>query len=122
MIIQWAPVHKEFLNIEEFFDETFTEKSTLNSFSDVNSAFLDELSRRLSTNTSACKNPDLLALSFWLRKSHLEEMIALFKKGISAQSKVVPRGIAFHLAPGRVHMRHHDLLLQVGDLLVAFLE
>jgi hypothetical protein len=61
--------------------------------------FINELSQYIITDINLRKYPDIVALGYWLRNSHIQKLKQNFQK--TNQIKL-PRGIAFHITPGNV--------------------
>ena len=70
----------------------------LNPFDDEVLEFLDLLSKEL---LKLKEFNELVALGFWLRKSNIEKMKKNFFKKYE-NNIVLPRGVAFHIAPSNV--------------------
>ncbi len=87
---------KEF---EQFFKRTIR---VLYPFQDVLMQFCEQLSERLFSNAASQRHPECVALAFWLRRSHLEELKAAFQSYERPQQRLVPRGAVFHIAPANV--------------------
>lgn len=66
----------------------------LKPFDDEILAFCETLSNKLAQK----KDPELLALSFWLRKSHILELKRSFEK----RGLLVQRGTVFHIPPSHL--------------------
>ncbi len=71
-------------------------------------AFLDALSRQLMADKAAKAFPDVVTLGFWLRKASLLSMRERFlpKEGMLSDSRMVGRGVAFHIAPSNVPLNY----------------
>lgn len=85
--------------IEIFFKR---KRLTFVPFESILIEFCDTLSKNLFAREEAKAFPDIAALAFWLRKSHIEELKTSF---ITQQERglfLVPRGSAFHIAPANV--------------------
>lgn len=73
----------------------------LEPFESVILEFISELSRRILSNNLYRRYPELIALAFWMRKSHLknlEEQYLEMRRG----RLLVPRGVVLHFAPSNV--------------------
>lgn len=68
---------------------------TLPPFDERVVSFCESLSQVLNDE----KDPDLIVLAFWLRKSHIREMELFFKK---KEGLLVPRGVVFHIPPSHI--------------------
>ncbi|WP_395699030.1 acyl-CoA reductase [Aquabacterium sp.] len=64
--------------------------------------FAAALSRALTTSAAARAHPELVALGFWLRPAHVKRLIDELLSGHGQQTELLPRGLAFHIAPGNV--------------------
>jgi Acyl-CoA reductase (LuxC) len=64
-------------------------------------AFLKDISKELLTNRTYREYPELAALGYWMRKSHLFDMEQRFKEKIN-EKIVRPRGVVLHFAPSNV--------------------
>lgn len=74
---------------------------TLPPFHPATLAFLRDFSKQLLTNRKYRNQPELVALGYWLRKSHLVELESKFKE--RNQGKMMkPRGTVLHFAPSNV--------------------
>ncbi len=82
-------------------DQLQIENRVLEPFSDILVDFVDDVSKSILKNTYFKKYPELMALAFWMRKSHIKKLHEYF---IQRQSKkiLLGRGIVFHLAPSNV--------------------
>ncbi|AVM73025.1 acyl-CoA reductase [Magnetospirillum gryphiswaldense] len=65
-------------------------------------AALATLSDRLLMSQSARHFPELVALGFWLRRTHLNVLAAEFARTRPAQAMAVPRGLVLHIPPANV--------------------
>lgn len=61
--------------------------------------FCEHLSQTLFSHEKIKQYPDIMALAFWLRKAHIEQLKDHF---FSTNELLVPRGAAFHIAPANV--------------------
>ncbi|QPA30693.1 acyl-CoA reductase [Thermaerobacillus caldiproteolyticus] len=64
-------------------------------------SFLQNFSKMILKDHSYRRFPELIALAYWLRKSHLTEMKELFIKRIDGRI-IRPRGVALHFSPSNV--------------------
>lgn len=64
-------------------------------------AFLQDISKELLTKRAYRSHPELIALGYWLRKSHLVELEKRFKEKYS-EKIMKSRGVALHFAPSNV--------------------
>jgi hypothetical protein len=65
-------------------------------------AFCEAFSNRIFQDPKACKLPELAALAFWLRKSHLNELQNQSQSRSASGIVLVPRGVVFHIPPANV--------------------
>ncbi len=61
--------------------------------------FCQSLSKNLFTEIDPKQNPDFIALAFWLRKGHLNQLESFFR---SKEGFRVPRGVIFHIPPANI--------------------
>lgn len=71
------------------------------AFAEESVAFCQELSSSLLHDPRAKAFPELLALGFWLRPRHLEQIAASYSDA-SGKRVRLGRGLAFHFAPNNV--------------------
>lgn len=64
--------------------------------------FCERLSQILFAEASPREYPEIVALAFWLRRSHIEALEERFQTLESPGNLLVPRGLAFHIAPANV--------------------
>lgn len=64
--------------------------------------FCEQLSQVLLTEADTQHHPELIALAFWLRKGHLADLQENFQQLSRPNELIVPRGLAFHIAPANV--------------------
>lgn len=64
-------------------------------------AFLQTVSKKILKDHSYRRYPELVALAYWLRKAHLNEMQEDFIKATD-KKVILSRGIALHFAPSNV--------------------
>lgn len=76
---------------------------SLQLFDERSLAFFQQVSAELLSNVQFRQNPEIVSLSFWLRKASLEE-IRKQNLHLTAQPAVrtVPVGLVFHVCPGNV--------------------
>jgi len=67
-------------------------------FSDISIIFLDELSKILRESAESKVFADLMAFSFWCRKSHINKL----KLEQRDRNQRLGRGLAFHITPSNV--------------------
>jgi hypothetical protein len=71
-------------------------------FADGTIAFFTEVSRRLGSSSSTAAMPDVRALAFWMRRSHLVSLKSQFEALSTPGTVRQPRGMVFHLPPANV--------------------
>jgi hypothetical protein len=71
-------------------------------FADGSLAFFAEVSRRLASSPSTAGLPDVRALAFWMRRSHLASLKGQFEALRVPGTVRLPRGIVFHMPPANV--------------------
>lgn len=64
--------------------------------------FCSELSKRILNYPGIRQFPDVLALGYWLRKSHLEAIKNRFEERLPRNAVAIPRGMVFHIPPANV--------------------
>lgn len=64
--------------------------------------FCEVLSEALFQIKPKKEYPDYIALAFWLRKSHLQQLQEDFKSKSSSDKLLVPRGLVFHIPPANI--------------------
>lgn len=72
----------------------------LGPFAEETTAFTAEVSRRLGRRARTM--PELVALSFWMRKAELTRLGERFAALETPETLLVPRGTAFHVPPANV--------------------
>ncbi len=63
--------------------------------------FIGAFSAAVLGNPELRRYPDLVALAFWMRPAHLQQLKEQFATGRSDRIRI-PRGLVFHLAPANV--------------------
>jgi hypothetical protein len=71
-------------------------------FDETAVAFCTALSAELLGSVGGSRNPQLVALGYWLRPASIEQMRRSLETLASARSIIVPRGRAFHVTPANV--------------------
>jgi hypothetical protein len=79
----------------------FRSKGPLQPFASETLNFLEALSRALMHGPDVRRFPEIVALGYWLRASHLREVREQTQPR-SPKHLLVPLGSAFHIAPGNV--------------------
>ncbi|MFQ5729431.1 MAG: acyl-CoA reductase [Waddliaceae bacterium] len=77
-------------------------KTTTQPFDTPLIEFCERLSKELFKVPKLSGYPDLAALAYWLRKTHLYEIRDRFMSLNSQNERLVPRGIVFHIPPSNV--------------------
>ena len=67
-------------------------------FSEIAIDFLDNLSKIIRESKEASNYPDLMAFSFWVRKSNIRK----FKSSYNKLDNRLGKGLAFHITPSNV--------------------
>jgi len=98
----YAPVYNGNVEIENLIGSDFISRKPLSSFQEVSVDFLSALSKKILDTSGIKKYPELVALAYWLRKANLVVIINEFKNGVNDSEILVPRGLAFHVAPSNV--------------------
>lgn len=81
--------------------EQLCKLTPLPPFSGLALEFIDAFSERLRRHPETRRHPELAALAFWMRSSHLRQIEVAFRNG-AADAVFMPRGTVFHIAPGNV--------------------
>lgn len=86
--------------------DNFIESPQLRPFEELLKSFCESLSQLLFAEADPKQYPEIVALAFWLRKSHIETLEERFRSlekfRESPSHLLVPRGLAFHIAPANV--------------------
>lgn len=98
----FAPQYNHEAVIENILNENFLRQKPLSPFDFLSIEFLSSLSKKILESKEIKNFPELVALAYWLRKSNIVSIINNFKKEINDHEIIVPRGIAFHIAPSNV--------------------
>ncbi len=98
----FVPVKDDNAALENLLNDDFINSRPLPPFDKVSTDFLTAASQKILAFKGIKKFPELVALAYWLRKSNLSSIINSFKKELPADEIIVPRGIAFHIAPSNV--------------------
>lgn len=86
-------------NLQAFFNRKLR---ALTPFEPHLMEFCATLSKELLASDKMARFPDIAALAFWLRRSHLEELKTVFFSFMGKGISLAPRGTAFHIAPANV--------------------
>ena len=94
------PEKKEIKDISELDDLLNYDSTLLPAFDEKIIDFQENLSRHLLKDKTIRKIPELVAFSFWIRKSNIMKFLST----LSQNDKIiyVPRGLVFHIAPSNV--------------------
>lgn len=77
------------------------EANLISPFDSILIEFVDDVSKSIFKYPLIKNFPELMALAFWMRKSHIKQLEEHFK--IISQNKIMlGRGIVFHIAPSNV--------------------
>ena len=87
-------------NIESI-DKLLIENRVLEPFSEILVDFVNDISKTILRDNSLKQYPELMALGFWMRKSHIKELENYFFKQ-KEKKLLLGRGIVFHIAPSNV--------------------
>ena len=82
-------------------DELNLEKNVLAPFSDILIDFVDDVSKAILKDKFFIEHAELMALAFWMRKSHIKQLNKYFLEQ-SSDKLLMGRGIVFHMAPSNV--------------------
>ena len=121
-VIQYTPVNNPDADIENIVNDKFVKQKPLSPFHETSVNFLSALSKEILEYPGVKVFPELVALAFWLRKANLSSIISPFNNKIDNSEVVVPRGVAFHIAPSNVDsifLYSWALSLLVGNLNVV---
>lgn len=82
-------------------DELLIEKRVIEPFSDILISFVNDVSKAILKDSLFRQYPELMALAFWMRKSHINELKNYFFQ--EKKDKIwIGRGVVFHIAPSNV--------------------
>jgi len=71
------------------------------AFAPIIIEFINDFSNFILSNGSYQEFPEIMALAFWLRTSHIKQLAASYQK--SREGKIMlPRGVVFHISPANV--------------------
>jgi len=85
----------------ELLDDLIINNQCLEPFSDVLISFVDAVSKAILKDKFFKDYPELIALAFWMRKSHINELHKYFLKEKNKKI-LIGRGVVFHMAPSNV--------------------
>lgn len=101
-VTSFTPSKNENAELENLFDVGFVLRKPLFPFNELSIEFLSALSQKILTAKGIKNYSELVALAYWLRKSNITSIVDSFKREIHVNELIVPRGIAFHIAPSNV--------------------
>jgi hypothetical protein len=82
-------------------DKNTIEKRVLEPFNPIIVEYINEVSSVLLKDKNLKQYPEMVALGFWMRKSHIGKLKEYFQK--SNEDKILlGRGVVFHIAPSNV--------------------
>ena len=114
MIVEQLVPARGFVELDSVFSGLDDGAGIAEPFADGTIAFFSEVSRRLGSNPATAPMPDLRALAFWMRRSHLLELERQFRDSNAPGSLRLPRGVVFHIPPANV-----DTIFMYSWLLAA---
>jgi hypothetical protein len=98
----FAPKYDTNAELENILNNNFISQKPLPSFDSVSIEFLSGLSKKILATKEIKEYPELVALAYWLRKSNIATIAESFRKEVNDSEIIVPRGVAFHIAPSNV--------------------
>lgn len=101
-IQKFVPIISQSTNPEDLIPDSFISQRPLCVFDSMIIDFLDHLSAKIFNLPNGKNYPDLFALAFWLRRSHVQQMIDEYVNTIPVNALLMPRGVVFHIAPSNV--------------------
>jgi hypothetical protein len=114
MIVEQLVPARGPVELDSVFSELTGGIGVAEPFGDDIVEFFAEYSRRLGSNSAIAALPDVRALSFWMRRSHLAALKAQFETLRVPGTVRLPRGIVFHMPPANV-----DTIFMYSWLLAA---
>ena len=96
------PVYNEKIPVAEICTDDFLMQDRTGTFSETIISFLSDVSQHILKTPNITRYPELVSLAYWLRKGNIQPIISDFHKTIDEKEVVVPRGVAFHVAPSNV--------------------
>jgi len=96
------PVYNEKIPIAEICTDDFLMQDRTGVFSETIIDFLNDVSQHILKTPDIRRYPELVSLAYWLRKGNIQQIVSAFHKTIDEKEVVVPRGVAFHVAPSNV--------------------
>ena len=101
-IQQFLPTITSSTRIEALCTNTFFLRRPTQTFDPLAIECLDDISSRILKVPGVKKFPELVALAFWLRKSHIRTIVQDFVKTVGPHELTMPLGVVFHVAPSNV--------------------
>jgi hypothetical protein len=98
----FAPLYIFNAELENIINDKFLQQKPLHFFDQLSIEFLSSLSKKILETKEIKTYPELVALAYWLRKSNITSIEESFGKEVNDSEKIVPRGVAFHIAPSNV--------------------
>ena len=82
-------------------DALQVQSKVMKPFSDILVDFVNDVSKSILKSSFFKQYPELMALAFWMRKSHLKELKNYFNEQ-NREKILLGRGVVFHMAPSNV--------------------
>ena len=101
-VVQHIPINKSETELYDLVNDSFVNDNPLPPFDNLSINFLSNLSKEILSYPEIKSFPELVSLAFWIRKANIISIVSGFKKNIEESEIVVPRGLAFHIAPSNV--------------------
>jgi hypothetical protein len=114
MIVEQLVPARGYVELDAVFSGLDGGTGVVEPFADGTLAFFAEVSRRLGSSPATAPMPEVRALAFWMRRSHLATLKDQFRALRTPGTVRLPRGIVFHLPPGNV-----DTIFMYSWLLAA---
>ncbi len=98
-----VPVYNKEIAVTEICSGDFLTQDRMNVFDGIAIGFLDAISQLILKSPNIRTYPELISLAYWMRKANITKIVADFRRTIDEDKEVVvPRGVAFHVAPSNV--------------------
>ncbi len=101
-VLQLIPHRATAPAVEALCTPGFLARRPMTPFDPLIVEFLDAVGEELRRLPDVQMRPDLLALAFWLRRSHVHAMARRFEQSLSPDEIVQPVGLVFHVTPSNV--------------------
>lgn len=98
----FVPVQKDSVDLDSLIQGLSSSSPCLPSFDELAIDFLSEVSKNLLKKPGIKNFPELVSLAYWLRRSNISRITESFLEKTGTDEIIVPRGIAFHIAPSNV--------------------